>query len=206
MTGEVTLRGRVLKIGGIKEKTIAALRAGCNTVLLPQENVKDLEKIPKSITKSLTFMSIDTVDQVLEKAINDFNSQVKVNQQQQEIQPSVDTTPAPLQGEKSPLPPSSSTGFQTQPYLYDMLSSGNTQPNVNEQVVIQGHTYRRVNHTRVHIRTSEHTERMITNSLIDGGANGALEGSDVRLLETTDRLADDTGIDGHVISNIPWVP
>jgi len=138
-----------------------------------------------------------------QKAINDFNSQVKINQQQQQIQPSVDTTPAPLQGEQSPLPPSSNTEFQAQPYLYEMLSSGNTQPNANEQVVIQGHTYRRVNHTRVHIRTSEHTERVITNSLIDGGANGGLGGSDVRLLETTDRLADVTGIDGHVISNIP---
>lgn len=71
-TGEVTLRGRVLRIGGLKEKVLAALRAGCTTVLIPQENVRDLEKIPKSIRKQLDFRPVSLVTDVLPQTIVGF--------------------------------------------------------------------------------------------------------------------------------------
>lgn len=75
MTGEVTLRGRILPIGGVKEKIIAALRAGCTTILLPKNNLKDLEKIPKSITAQLDVIGVETVDEVLPQAIRTFSIQ-----------------------------------------------------------------------------------------------------------------------------------
>lgn len=69
MTGEVTLRGRVLGIGGLKEKLLAALRGGITTVLIPQENVKDLEDIPENVKRDLTIIPVSTVDEVLEHAL-----------------------------------------------------------------------------------------------------------------------------------------
>ncbi len=69
MTGEVTLRGRVLGIGGLKEKLLAALRGGITTVLIPQENVKDLEEIPDNVKKELTIIPVSTVDEVLSHAL-----------------------------------------------------------------------------------------------------------------------------------------
>ncbi len=69
MTGEVTLRGRVLAIGGLKEKLLAALRGGITTVLIPQENVKDLEEIPDNVKKELTIIPVSTVDEVLREAL-----------------------------------------------------------------------------------------------------------------------------------------
>lgn len=69
MTGEVTLRGKVLPIGGLKEKLLAALRGGIKKVLIPQENVKDLEEIPENIKKGLKIIPVSEVDQVLEKAL-----------------------------------------------------------------------------------------------------------------------------------------
>ena len=69
MTGEVTLRGRVLAIGGLKEKLLAALRGGITTVLIPQENVKDLEEIPDNVKKGLTLIPVSTVDEVLKNAL-----------------------------------------------------------------------------------------------------------------------------------------
>ncbi len=65
MTGEITLRGRVLEIGGVKEKVIAAHRAGIATVLLPKNNKKDLEDIPKSVLTDLTFHFVQHMDDVL---------------------------------------------------------------------------------------------------------------------------------------------
>jgi len=69
MTGEVTLRGRVLGIGGLKEKLLAALRGGLTTVLIPQENVKDLEEIPENVKRDLTIIPVSTVDEVLKHAL-----------------------------------------------------------------------------------------------------------------------------------------
>jgi ATP-dependent Lon protease len=69
MTGEITLRGRVLPIGGLKEKMLAALRGGVKTVLIPKENEKDLEDIPDNVKRDLTIVSVSTVDEVLERAL-----------------------------------------------------------------------------------------------------------------------------------------
>ena len=69
MTGEVTLRGRVLAIGGLKEKTMAALRSGVHTVIIPRDNVKDLDEIDQTVRAGLHFVPVDTVDQVFEAAL-----------------------------------------------------------------------------------------------------------------------------------------
>ncbi|MDP4178708.1 MAG: endopeptidase La [Bacillota bacterium] len=69
MTGEITLTGRVLPIGGLKEKTLAAYRAGIDTVIIPKDNEKDLEKIPKSIKNKLEFITADNIDVVLKNAL-----------------------------------------------------------------------------------------------------------------------------------------
>ncbi|WP_138202987.1 endopeptidase La [Haloimpatiens lingqiaonensis] len=69
MTGEITLTGRVLPIGGLKEKSLAAYRAGINTVIIPKENEKDINKIPKSVQKKLKFIAVDKIQQVLENAL-----------------------------------------------------------------------------------------------------------------------------------------
>jgi len=69
MTGEVTLRGRVLPIGGLKEKLLAALRGGIKTVLIPQENEKDLAEIPDNVKKDLEIIPVSVVDEVLDHAL-----------------------------------------------------------------------------------------------------------------------------------------
>ncbi|GAX91115.1 endopeptidase La [Effusibacillus lacus] len=69
MTGEITLRGRVLPIGGVKEKTLSAHRAGIKKVLLPKDNEKDLEDIPESVRKELKIVLVEHMDQVLEQAL-----------------------------------------------------------------------------------------------------------------------------------------
>jgi ATP-dependent Lon protease len=69
MTGEVTLRGRVLPIGGLKEKLLAALRAGIKTVLIPTENEKDLAEIPDNVLKGLTIVPVATVEEALSRAL-----------------------------------------------------------------------------------------------------------------------------------------
>jgi ATP-dependent Lon protease len=69
MTGEITLRGRVLPIGGLKEKLLAALRAGIKTVLIPSENEKDLAEIPDNVKKGLTIIAVKNVDDVLRLAL-----------------------------------------------------------------------------------------------------------------------------------------
>jgi ATP-dependent Lon protease len=69
MTGEVTLRGRVLPIGGLKEKLLAALRGGIETVLIPKENEKDLAEIPANIREGLTIIPVEHVDEVLRLAL-----------------------------------------------------------------------------------------------------------------------------------------
>ena len=69
MTGEVTLRGRVLPIGGLKEKTMAALRNGVKTVIIPAENAKDLEEIDQTVRAALQFIPVEQVDSVLAQAL-----------------------------------------------------------------------------------------------------------------------------------------
>ncbi len=69
MTGEVTLKGKVLAIGGLKEKTMAAYKAGIKTVLIPKENLKDLDEIDKTVRESLNFIPCETVSDVLKNAV-----------------------------------------------------------------------------------------------------------------------------------------
>ena len=69
MTGEVTLRGRVLPIGGLKEKLLAALRAGISTVIIPSENEKDLADIPDNVKNHLKIVPVSNIDQVLKVAL-----------------------------------------------------------------------------------------------------------------------------------------
>ncbi|MDD4675748.1 MAG: hypothetical protein PHX31_08870, partial [Syntrophaceticus schinkii] len=65
----VTLRGRVLPVGGIKEKVLAAHRVGIKTVIMPTENKKDLEEIPPNVKRKLNFVLVDHMDQVLNEAL-----------------------------------------------------------------------------------------------------------------------------------------
>ena len=69
MTGEITLRGRVLPIGGLREKTMGALRAGVHTVILPKENEKDLAEIDPNVREKLRFVPVETVDAVFASAL-----------------------------------------------------------------------------------------------------------------------------------------
>jgi ATP-dependent Lon protease len=70
MTGEITLSGRVLPVGGIKEKVLAAHRAGIETVILPSRNKKDLvEDVPEQVRTQMRFVFVDTIDEVLKEAL-----------------------------------------------------------------------------------------------------------------------------------------
>ncbi len=71
MTGEITLRGEVLPIGGLKEKLLAAARGGIKTVIIPEENERDLKEIPKNVTQSLDIKPVKWIDQVLEIALTE---------------------------------------------------------------------------------------------------------------------------------------
>ena len=69
MTGEVTLRGNVLPIGGLKEKSMAAHRCGIKTVVIPKGNVKDIDDIPDMVKESMQFVPVERVSQVLDVAL-----------------------------------------------------------------------------------------------------------------------------------------
>ena len=69
MTGEITLRGEVTAIGGLKEKLLAALRGGIKTVLIPEENAKDLQEIPENVKNGLEIIPVKWIDQVLKVAL-----------------------------------------------------------------------------------------------------------------------------------------
>ena len=69
MTGEITLRGRVLPIGGLREKTMAAFRNGISTVILPQDNMRDLEEIDQTVREALRFVPVSTIDEVLSETL-----------------------------------------------------------------------------------------------------------------------------------------
>ncbi|MBO4342630.1 MAG: endopeptidase La, partial [Clostridia bacterium] len=72
MTGEITLRGRVLPIGGLREKSMAAYRAGIKTVIIPYGNVSDLDEVDEEVKKKISFMPVRTIDQVWDKAVEGF--------------------------------------------------------------------------------------------------------------------------------------
>jgi ATP-dependent Lon protease len=71
MTGEITLRGKVMPIGGVKEKVLAARRAGIRTVVLPERNMNDLEDVPEELRKEMTFVPVERIDQVIAAALED---------------------------------------------------------------------------------------------------------------------------------------
>jgi ATP-dependent Lon protease len=70
MTGEITLRGRVLPVGGLKEKSLGAIRAKIKTIIVPERNKKDLEEIPENIKERLTYVFARTMDDVLRHALS----------------------------------------------------------------------------------------------------------------------------------------
>jgi ATP-dependent Lon protease len=80
MTGEITLRGRVLPIGGLKEKVLAAHRAGVSTVLIPEDNRKDLKDIPEGVLAELAIMSVKHMDEVLRYALAVANPETFLNE------------------------------------------------------------------------------------------------------------------------------
>jgi ATP-dependent Lon protease len=69
MTGEITLRGQVLPIGGVKEKVLAGNRIGLRTIILPKRNEQDLDDVPEEIKKSMKFVFVESVDEVLDAAL-----------------------------------------------------------------------------------------------------------------------------------------
>jgi ATP-dependent Lon protease len=77
MTGEITLRGEVLPIGGLKEKLLAALRGGIRTVLIPDENRRDLQEIPENIKNNLDIRPVKWIEEVLEVALQRMPTQLK---------------------------------------------------------------------------------------------------------------------------------
>ena len=78
MTGEITLRGLVLPIGGLKEKTLAAMRAGIKQVIVPKRNEKDMPDVPDEVKNALKFHFVENVDQVLEVALGTRTHQPRV--------------------------------------------------------------------------------------------------------------------------------
>ncbi|MEO3430027.1 endopeptidase La [Pelagibius sp. CAU 1746] len=86
MTGEVTLRGRVLPIGGLKEKLLAALRAGIKTVLIPQENEKDLADIPDNVKRKMEIVPVSDCDEVLKRALVNELTPIEWNESDEDVQ------------------------------------------------------------------------------------------------------------------------
>ena len=91
MTGEITLRGRVLPIGGLKEKLLAALRGGIKTVLIPEENVRDLQEIPDIVKEGMEIVPVSRMDQVIERALVRKPEPIEWNFEEQPPVAAVDT-------------------------------------------------------------------------------------------------------------------
>jgi ATP-dependent Lon protease len=89
MTGEITLRGRVLPIGGLKEKLLAALRGGIDTVIIPEENAKDLAEIPDNVKNKLTILPVARMDQVLQAALVRMPERIEWDETAAVVQPAV---------------------------------------------------------------------------------------------------------------------
>jgi ATP-dependent Lon protease len=101
MTGEITLRGRVLPIGGLKEKLLAALRGGMKTVLIPEENAKDLVDIPESVKSGLEIVPVSRMDEVLAKAL--VRKPEPIEWDETAVKPGPEATPVEVEEEASPL-------------------------------------------------------------------------------------------------------
>jgi ATP-dependent Lon protease len=95
MTGEITLRGEVTAIGGLKEKLLAALRGGIKTVLIPEENTKDLQDIPENVKNDLEIVPVKWIDQVLSVALEREPSPLP-EEEPQPATPVADKSDAPL--------------------------------------------------------------------------------------------------------------
>ena len=95
MTGEITLRGKVLPVGGIKEKVLAARRAGIKTVIMPRRNENDLEDIPAEVRAEMQMIFVDTVDEVLDNVLVNGNGTV-LPAGAAEKPPLTESVPAPL--------------------------------------------------------------------------------------------------------------
>jgi ATP-dependent Lon protease len=93
MTGEITLRGRVLPVGGIKEKVLAAHRAGVKRVILPERNVADLEEVPAEIQQELEFIGVSRMDEVLRAALED-GAKIKLDLSQPDAAKPAEAAPA----------------------------------------------------------------------------------------------------------------
>jgi len=91
MTGEITLRGRVLPIGGLKEKLLAALRGGIKKVMIPKDNEKDLEEIPYNVKKGLEIVPVTGVEEVLEHALSKSLVPIDWDQDSQDDVPTAST-------------------------------------------------------------------------------------------------------------------
>jgi ATP-dependent Lon protease len=97
MTGEITLRGRVLGIGGLKEKVLAAYAANIYRLLIPSENKKDLAEIPAKVRQRIHFTMVDTMDQVIEEALLDVPTEPENRRQDEEQKSDI---PMLLQGDE----------------------------------------------------------------------------------------------------------
>ena len=106
MTGEITIRGRILRIGGLKEKTMAALRAGVTTVIMPTENEPDLDEIDQSVRDALTFITTDSIDDILDIVI-DFGAAANDEPKRSGLPMTVPDTAIPVSD--SERPPTSAT-------------------------------------------------------------------------------------------------
>jgi ATP-dependent Lon protease len=100
MTGEITLRGRVLPIGGIKEKLLAAHRFGIDTIIMPKDNEKDLPEVPEEVRKVLTINLVETIDEVIALALEEQPPETAVGAEAEA--PPIWTTEPPPQGLQTP--------------------------------------------------------------------------------------------------------
>jgi ATP-dependent Lon protease len=97
MTGEVTLRGRVLPVGGVRDKALAAMRAGISTVILPSQNLQELRNVPKELKRRVKFIPVDTMEQVMEVALEWESGHRAVPR----VRPSTTPAPGPVASAKS---------------------------------------------------------------------------------------------------------